>query len=108
MGHSLCPLTEELINMVNTERTRLSNRDKIIIVGTVLAVVLAILVISRGIMSDRPQPVNEAPKNVVGTSAKAMEMKEEQAAKAKQGAAAAQPAGPGGGDDVLPAGAGKR
>ena len=92
--------------MVQTEGTRFSGRDKMIIVGAVLAVALAIFVVFRVVMSDRPHPVNEAPKNVVGTSEKALAMKAEQAAKqggAQPGAApVAASAGGGGGDDVEP------
>ena len=92
--------------MVNTEGTRFSGRDKLIIIGTILAVALAIFVITRVVMSDRPHPVNEAPTNVVGTSSKANEMREEEAA--RKGGALAQPAGAGVGEGVMPAGAGKK
>jgi hypothetical protein len=91
--------------MVNTEGTRFSGRDKLIIIGTILAVALAIFVITRVVMIDRPHPVNEAPTNVVGTSAKANEMREEAA---RKGGVLAQPAGAGAGEDVMPAGAGKK
>jgi hypothetical protein len=86
--------------MANAEGTRFSGRDKLIVVGTILVVALAIFVIARVVMSDRPHPMNEAPKNVVGTSEKALSMKAEQAAH-QQSAAPAAPVG-GGGDDVEP------
>jgi hypothetical protein len=71
-----------------------------IMVGAIVAVLLDIVVIYRVVISDRPHPVNEAPKNVVGTSEKAYEMKRQQAGGQATAPAAA---GGGGGDDVMPA-----
>lgn len=88
----------------NAEKGKLSTRDRFIIIGAILAVLLAGFVIVNGVLADRPYAVNKAPTNVVGTSEKMMEMKRQEQQKAAQAQVNQGGSGGGGiGDDIDPA-----
>jgi hypothetical protein len=80
--------------------SKLGPKEYGIIAAVIIAVVLAIVVVSRGIMADSPKIINTPPQNVVGTSEKSREMAKQNAADGKVQA----PGGGGGspGDDVQP------
>lgn len=83
----------------NSEQGKLSNRDLLIIIGTILALIIAGVVITRIVMADQPYSVNEPPKNVVGTSEKMQYMRQEQQ---MQAPAQGGQGGGGIGDDIDP------
>jgi hypothetical protein len=84
--------------------SKLGPKEYGIIGAAVLAVALAIFIVSKGMMADRPNIINNPPQNVVGTSEKSREMAKQNAVNADSKAQVAPPGGGGGspGDDVQP------